>query len=350
MSDAVATLTRPDAGTTTAPQLWLDGLSRERFDSGRLARLIANGIGGVSTSLQAVLDEIAACPAYQAVLPALRAAHAGPQDRLDALLLPDIRRACDLLAATYEGSSGRGGFVSVDLPPFIAHDAAALASAGRRLHAAVARPNLLVKVPATAAGIEAIEELVVGGIGVNATLAFTPRHMAAVRSAHRRGLARRLQAALSVQRIACIATLPLGRLDAAVDAQLGQGAAQLRGRAGAACARLAWRDLHADTGYAIFAAFGVVPQMLAFADAPDSFVERAGLPATVHVADVDALAALPGTPAATTALQDDIDHAAATVGQLARHGIDLETIGNDALAAGLTQFEQTHRNLLALMG
>lgn len=350
MSDAVATLARPDAGTSTAPQLWLDGLSRELFESGRLARLIAVGVQGVSANAQIVLDEIGACPAYQAVLPALRAAHAGAQDRLDALLLPEVRRACDLLAATYEGSRGRAGFVGIDLSPFIAHDAQALAAAGQRLHAAVARPNLLVKVPATTAGIAAIEELAYSGIGVNAMLAFTPRHMAAVRAAHRRGLARRLQASLSVQRIACVATLPLGMLDAAVDAQLGQGAAQLRGRAGATCARLAWRDLHADTGYAIFAAFGAVPQMLAFADATDSFIERAGLPASAHVAPLDALAALAGAPAVNTNLQDDIDHAAATVGQLARHGIDLETIGNDALAAGLTQFEQTQRNLLALMG
>lgn len=350
MSEATASPNRTESGAVLAPQHWLDGPSRALFETGRMARLVADGLQGVSCNRAVLLQEIGNYPAYQAVLPALRSAHAGPQDRLDALLLPDVRRACDLLAATYEGSSGRAGYASIDLPPFIAHDAAALVAAAQRLHAAVERPNLLVKVPATPAGILAIEELAFHGIGVNATLAFTPRHVAAVRGAHRRGLARRLQATLSVQRIACVASVPVGLLNDAVDAQLGSCAAQLRGRAGAACARLAWRELDADTGFAIFAAFGALPQLLAVAGATDDFIARSRLPGVVYVADADAFGSTQGSASTAASLQDDIDDAAATVAQLARHGIDLETIGNDALAAGLTQLEQTHRNLLALMG
>lgn len=350
MSEATATRARSDTGAALAPQRWLDSLSHERLESGALARQVVDGLHGVAANPAALLHEISNCPAYQAVLPALRAAHTGPQDRLDALQAPDLRRACDLLAATYEGSSGRAGFVSADLPPFAAHDAPALLAAALRLHAAVGRPNLLVKVPATAAGIAAIEDIVHAGIGVNATLAFTPRHVSAVRAAHRRGLARRLQAMLSVQRIACVASMPVGPLNAAVDAQLGPSAAPLRGTAAAACARLAWRDLHADSGFAIFAAFGAVPQMLALTEASDAFLEHIALPGTVHVADAAAFAAPRDAAPVSTPLQDDIDQAMATIAQLARHGIDLETIGNDALAAGLTQFERTHRNLLALMG
>lgn len=350
MSEATATRARPGTGTAPAPQRWLDGLSRELLESGRLARLVAGGLEGVSANPAALLDEIGNCPAYQAILPALRTAHAGPQDRLDALLLPDVRRTCDLLAATYEGSNGRAGFVSVQLSPFCANDTAATVAAAQRLHAAVARPNLLVRVPATAAGIAALEELIYAGIGIDATLAFTPHHVAAVRAAHRRGLARRLQATLSVQRIACVASMPVALLDAAVDAQLGQCASHLRGKAGAACARLAWRDLEADTGFAIFAAFGAMPQLLAFTGATGAFIERAGMPGTAFVGEAGACASPPSTAGVNADLQHDIDQAAATVGQLARHGIDLETIGNDALATGLTQFERTHRNLLALMG
>lgn len=350
MSEAIASLARTGSDAALAPQRWLDGLSRERLASGRMARLVADGVHGVISNPATLLQEIGNCPAYQAVLPALRAAHAGAQDRLDALLLPDLRRACDLLAATYEGSGGRAGFAGIDLPPFIAHDAAALVAAARRLHAAVDRPNLLVKVAPTAAGIQAIEELAFGGIGTIATLAFTPRLVAAVRAAHRRGLARRLQATLSVQRIACIASVPVGCLDAAVDPQLGPAASHLRGKAGAACARLAWRDLEADTGFAIFAAFGALPQLLAVTGATDAFIERSRLPGAVYIADPEAFAWQQDPASRTMNLQDDIDNAAATVAQLARHGIDLETIGNDALATGLTQLAQTHRNLLALMG
>ncbi|HEY1042757.1 MAG TPA: transaldolase family protein [Telluria sp.] len=346
MSEASATLSPPAARATLVPQWWLDGLSREQLESGRLARLIADGLQGVSSNSAALLDEIGNCPAFHAVLPSLRAAHPGPQDRLDALLLPDVKRACDLFAATWEGSSGRAGFVCIDLPPFIAHDVAGIVAAGRRLHGAVARPNVVIKVPATPAGVQAIEQLVFEGIGVNATLACTPRRVAAVRAAHRRGLARRLQATMSVQRIACIASLPARSLDDAVDAQLGTSAAHLRGKAGAACARLAWRDLDSDSGFAVFAAFGAAPQQLALAGASDG----APLPGVVFIASADCCSPLHAAAVAQPHLQDDIDAAQATVAQLARHGIDLETIGNDALAAGLTEFGQTHRNLLALMG
>lgn len=320
MSDVTVTREMPATGTVPAPGLWLDGFSRESLESGSLARLIARGVHGVSAN-----------PA-------------------DALLLPDVRRTCDLLAASHEGSGGRSGFAAIDLTPFILPDSDAMVAAARRLHAAVARPNLLVQVPATPAGIGAIEELAFAGIGVNATLVFTPRQAAAVRAAHRRGLARRLQAGLSVQRIACIASMPVGALDAAVDAQLGTCGAHLRGKAGAACARLAWRDQQQDTGYAIFAAFGAVPQGLAFSGAGDDFIACAGLPGTLHVAGAGALESLPAAARTGASLQDDISQAMATVGQLARHGIDVETIGNDALATGLTQLEQAQRNLLALMG
>lgn len=350
MSEAIATRSPTATEAALAPQLWLDGLSRELLESGALARLIARGVRGVSANLALLHMAIGASPACHALLPALRAAHPCAQDRLDALLLPDLRRTCDLLAATYEGSAGRAGFACADLPAFIAHDTAGTVAAARRLYAAVARPNLLVKIPATPAGIAAIEELAFAGIGTNPTLVFTPRQVTAVFAAHRRGLARRLQATLSVQRIACVASIPLGALDAAVDPQLGQCATHLRGKAGAACARLSWRALQSENGYGIFAAFGAVPQQLAFADAGDAFIERAGLPGTVLVASPEALASLAERIEARMSLQDDIDSAAATIGQLARHGVDLETIGNDALATGLTQFEQAQRNLLALMG
>lgn len=336
MSEALATLSQPGCSPARAPQWWHDGLTGDLFESGELARLVAGGLQGVCTNPAVLYEAIRTWPAYQAVLPALRAAHQGPQDRLDALLLPDLRRACDLLAATHEGSAGRSGFVCTGLSPFLSDDRAATVDAAVRLHAAVGRPNLLLNVPATEAGIAAIEELALAGIGVNATLVFTPRQAAAVRAAFRRGLARRMESRLSVQRIACIVSMPLARFDAAVDAQLCPSAPQLRGTAGAASACLAWRDIGADTGFAIFTAFGAMSPQLALLDAECPPV----LPGAAYATQ----------PAADACGQTDTDSALATVAQLARHGIDLETIGNGALTTALRQLQLTQRNLLALMG
>lgn len=341
MREALAALDRPQARPDLPAQHWLDGLTCDLLETGALARLVAAGLHGVTSNPATLVHAIRSHPSYQAVLPLLRASYSATQDRLDALLLPELRRACDLLAATYEGNGARAGFVSVDLSPLLAHDAAGTVAAARKRHASVARPNLLVKVPATESGIAAVEHLTFEGIGVNATLVFTPRQAAAVRAAQRRGLARRLQATQSIQRIACVITMPLGQINGAVDAQLGVGAESLRGSAAAASARLALRDLTGDTGFGVFAAFGAAPPLLALSDASSGLV----LPGTVQLANAAALESFEGSPT----WQVDTD-AAGTVAQLARHGIDLETIGNAALAAALTQLRQTQRNLLALMG
>lgn len=336
MSEVLATRSEPECSPALAPQWWHDGLTGDMLESGELARLIAGGLRGVCANPAALYDAIRTRPAYQAVLPALRADYPGPQDRLDALVLPDLRRACDLLASTYEGSAGRSGFVCAGLSPLIADDIAATVAAAMRLHAAVGRPNLLLNVPATQAGIAAIEELALAGIGVNATLVLSRRQASAVRAAFRRGLARRMESRLSVQRIACILSMPLAQLDAAANAQLCPSAPQLRGTAGAASACLAWRDIGEDTGFAIFAAFGAMSPQLALLDAERPPI----LPGAAYAVQ----------PAADSGGQTDTDSALATVAQLARHGIDLETIGNDALSAALTQLRLTQRNLLALMG
>lgn len=336
MSEALATLSHTECSPARAPQWWHDGLAGDLFESGELARLIEGGVQGVCANPATLYDAIRTRPAYQAVLPALRAAHQGPQDRLNALVLPDLFRACELLAATYEDSAGRSGFVCAGLSPFFADDSAATVVAAMRLHTVVGRPNLLLNVPATAAGIAAIEELALAGIGVNATLVFTRRQAAAVRAAFRRGLARRMESRLSVQRIACVMSMPLAQLDAAVDAQLCPSAPELRGKAGAASACLAWHDIGEDTGFAIFSAFGAMAPQLALLDADTPPIVPGAAYAAQHSAD--------------SCGQTDTDSALRTVAQLARQGIDLETIGNDGLADALTQLRLTQRNLLALMG
>lgn len=358
MNETSAYTSRLKAVADLGQQVWLDNLSRELITSGALAAWIADdGIEGVTSNPSIFFHAISKDPAYQAALPALRAAHADPEARFEALVLPDVQRACDLFADLYAGSDGKAGFVSFEVTPRLAHDAAGTVTEAKRLWAAIARPNAMIKIPATQAGIAALEEVIFAGINVNVTLIFGPRQLAAVRAAHRRGLARRLEAKLSVQRIASVASVFISRVDAAVDALLPPSAAHLKGKAAIAQARLAWHEMQNDGSFAVFTAFGATPQWLLWASTGTkdpamrdvTYVEELIGAGTVNTVPDATLLAFRDHGEARASLGEGIDEARALLAQLGRHGIELDTIGNDLLSKGLTQFEQAHANLLALL-
>lgn len=358
MNQVSASASRLKAVAALGQQIWLDKLSRELIGSGQLARWIADdGIQGVTSNPSIFYDAIRSDAAYQAALPALRAAHADPEARFEALVLPDVQAACDLFAPLYLDSDGQAGFVSFEVSPRLAHDAAGTVADARRLWAAIGRPNAMIKIPATEAGIAALEEVIYAGINVNVTLIFSATQLAAVRAAHRRGLARRLQATLSVQRIASVASVFISRVDAAVDALLPPAASSLRGKAAIAAARVAYHESRNDTGFAIFTAFGATPQWLLWASTgvknpamrDVTYVEELIGCGTVNTVPDATLAAFREHGEARPSLEEDLEGARAVLAQLGRHGIALDTIGNDLLRSGLTQFEQAHANLLALL-
>ncbi len=336
-------------------QIWLDKLSRELVQSGQLEDWIRDdGVQGLTSNPSIFASAIASDAAYLAALPAVRAAHAGMEQRFEALVLPDVRRACDLFAQLYQDSGCQAGYVSFEVSPALAHDAAGTVAAAKRLWASIDRPNAMIKIPATEAGVNALEEVIYAGINVNVTLIFNARQLGQVRAAHRRGLARRLEAKLSVQRIASVASVFISRVDAAVDAQLPQAAAHLRGKAAIAQARLAYRDWNNDSAFGVFAAFGAMPQQLLWASTGTkdpamrdvTYVEELIGAGTVNTVPEATLLAFRDHGQARLSLDEDVAGAQAVLSQLARHGIDLDTIGNDLLAKGLAQFDAAFANLL----
>ena len=358
MTETSAFTSRLKAVAALGQQVWLDNLSHELVSSGALAAWIRDdGVQGVTSNPSIFYNAIRSDPAYQAALPALRLAFDNLDARFEALVLPDVQRACDLFAPLYAESDGKAGFVSFEVAPCLAHDAAGTVADSARLWAAIDRPNAMIKIPATEAGIAALEEVIFAGINVNVTLIFGPRQLAAVRAAHRRGLARRLEARLSVQRIASVASVFISRVDAAVDALLPAGAAHLKGRAAIAAARLAYRDFCADSSFAVFAAFGATAQWLLWASTGTkdpamrdvTYIEELIGVATVNTVPDATLAAFRDHGEARASLGEGHEEAQAVLVQLGRHGIELDTIGNDLLCKGLTQFEQAHASLLALL-
>ncbi|MFC5473607.1 transaldolase [Paraherbaspirillum soli] len=341
-------------------QIWLDNLSRELLDSGELSRWISDdGIAGVTSNPAIFYNAIRTDPAYQAALPALRTAHADPEARFEALVLPDVQRACDLLAPLYCESQGGAGFVSFEVSPSLAHDAAGTIASAKRLWQAIARPNVMIKIPATPAGIEALEQVIFAGINVNVTLIFSASQVQQVRAAHGRGLQRRLDAGLPVDGIASVASVFISRIDTVVDAQLPDSAAMLRGKAAIAAAKIAYRNWQQDTQHAFapLAQAGAQAQLLLWASTGTKnpayrdvmYVEQLIGSETVNTVPDSTLAAFRDHGEARATLALDMDGAESVLAQLAGHGIDLEQIGASLLEAGLKQFEEAFAKLLALV-
>jgi transaldolase len=194
-----------------------------------------------------------------------------------------------------------------------ARPAASSADNGEPARCRERAPDALIDIPATEAGFAAAEDALFAGAGVNLTGVCSPRQVGIARAARRRALARRIAAHLPVDRIACAASMPLAAIDDAVDALLPPIALPLRGCAAAAAARIAVAAVQDDQAFAVFAAFGAAPLAL-----------RWLAPSAAHRAALS-VASLDGAVSAQAVLM-----------QLARHGIDLDTIGNDLLRADLT--------------
>src|ERR671910_1802137 len=210
-----------DAGVS----IWLDTLSRELLDTGGFARLIAQySVTGVTSNPTIFANAITGSDRYDADLRALVTAGVRePRKLFFTLALDDVRRAADLLRPAFDESEGQDGFVSFECTPDLADDTAGTIDQALELWRRLARPNVMIKVPATEAGIPAIEELTARGVNVNITLLFSRTRYEQVIDAYIAGLERRVEAGEPVERIASVASFFVSRVDAQADAQLPPG-------------------------------------------------------------------------------------------------------------------------------
>ena len=226
-----------DAGVS----IWLDTLSRDLLDSGHFAWLVRNReVTGATSNPTIFAKAIAGSDRYD---DQLRAAVASgirhPRELFFELALDDVRRAADLLRPTYEKTGGGDGFVSFECTPDLAGDSDATVEQALDLWGRLARPNVMIKVPATEAGLPAIEELTAQGVNVNVTLLFSVARYDQVIDAYMRGLERRHSAGEPLQAIASVASFFVSRVDAQADRLLPTDS-DLRGRLAIANARLAY--------------------------------------------------------------------------------------------------------------
>ena len=231
--------------------VWLDFIMRDMLESGELKEMVADGIRGLTSNPTIFQKAIGGSAAYDdAIRDALAANPAlGPKEVYEMLAVRDIQDAADALRPVYDGSAATDGYVSLEVSPLLAADTAGTIAEAHRLWELVARPNLMIKVPATPEGIPAIEDLIAVGINVNATLMFSMADYEAVAQAYVRGVRR----ADNPQRIASVASFFVSRVDTSVDDALDKigsdAALNLRGKAAVANAKLAYdRYLQIFTG------------------------------------------------------------------------------------------------------
>jgi transaldolase len=338
--------------------IWLDTLSRELLDTGAFAALIRDdSVTGATSNPTIFAKAITGSERYDAQLRRLVADDVSdPQELFFALALDDVRAAARELRAVYDASDGRDGFVSFECTPDLAGDAEATIAQALDLWARLDLPNVMIKVPGTVAGLTAIRELTRRGVNVNVTLLFSIERYEAVIDAYLAGLTDRVQAGLSLDGLASVASFFLSRIDSKVDAQLPEDA-PLRGEIAIASARVAyqrylakfdgpaWRDLAghgARTQRPLWASTGT--KNPAYSDV--RYVEQLIGPDVINTMPQQTLEAFADHGVVARTLDAAPAEAERALADLAGAGVDLAAITEELEREGVASFCASYRELL----
>jgi transaldolase/glucose-6-phosphate isomerase len=344
--------------------VWLDYIRRSLIRSGELKRLVDDdGIRGVTSNPTIFEKAIAGSTDYDDALSAVLAKDAkrDVQKLYEPLAIEDIRMAADVLRVVYDQTGGDDGYVSLEVSPHLAHDAQATISEAKRLKAAVDRPNVMIKVPATEAGIPAVEELIAANVNVNVTLMFSLGHYEAVAQAYLRGL----QRCANPSKVASVASFFVSRIDTAVDEALqertGPEAAALLGHIAIANAKVVYRrflQIFSGEGFAALQQQGAKVQRPLWASTGTKnprysdvlYVENLIGPQTVNTlppATIDAFRDHGRISGAT--VKEGLADADAALARLQGLGIDLDTITAKLQTDGVAAFAASFDQLMAAL-
>jgi transaldolase len=338
--------------------IWLDTLSRELLDSGAFARLIADSaVTGATSNPTIFATAITGSDAYDDQLRAAVAAGTrDPQELFFQLALEDVGRAADLLRPAWQESGGRDGFVSFECTPDLADDTQATIEQADALWRSLARPNVMIKVPATEAGVPAIEELTARGINVNVTLLFSVARYEQVIDAYVAGLERRLAAGQPVDSIASVASFFVSRVDAKADALLPDGS-DLRGRVAIANAHRAYaryRRRFSDDRWRPLGHAGARPQRPLWASTGTKnptysdvlYVEGLIARDVINTMPQATLRAFADHGRVGPPLDDDARASETLLHRAAEAGLDLDAITAELERDGVRKFCASYRDLL----
>jgi transaldolase/glucose-6-phosphate isomerase len=342
--------------------IWYDNIRRALIDTGDLANKISgDDLRGVTSNPAIFEKAIAGSTDYDEQMRNLIAAGKDVKEIYEALVIEDIQRTTDLFKQVYEKTGGEDGYVSLEVSPLLANDTEGTVAEAKRLWEAVGRKNTMIKIPATPAGIPAIEQAIAAGLNVNVTLIFSQEVYGEVAEAYVRGLERRLKDGQPVSGIRSVASVFVSRIDTAIDNQLEfrirrsdndaekDKLAALRGKAAIANAKLLYERFkalfHGDR-FAKLAAAGANVQRPLWASTgtknptyKDTFyVEELIGPETVDTVPPATFTAFRDHGLVRPSLEEDVDGARNTIRQLGEIGIDLKEVTQKLQDEGVAAF------------
>ncbi|GAB4533196.1 MAG: bifunctional transaldolase/phosoglucose isomerase [Anaerolineae bacterium] len=342
--------------------VWLDYIRRSFTDSGKLQALIDQGVRGVTSNPTIFEKAIAGSTDYDEAMRRLVDAGRPVEEIYETLVLDDIAQAADLMRPIYDETGGADGFVSLEVSPALAHNTAGTIAEARRLFTTLGRPNVMIKVPATPAGIPAIEALIGEGININVTLIFSLAHYQAVVEAYIAGLEKLAAQGGDVSRVASVASLFVSRVDTAVDRALEEigtdQALSLRGKIAIANTKVIYAyfcEAFSGPRWEKLAAQGARVQRPLWASTGTKnphysdtlYVDSLIGPHTVNTLPPATLEAFMDHGTVAPTLEAGLEEARARLTALAGSGVDLDAITQKLQDDGVASFASSFESLLA---
>ena len=353
--------------------IWLDFIRRDWLTDGRVAHLIGQGLRGMTsnpTIFEQAIDSAEGGDAYERALHDLvrDKPSATVQEAYDRLTWDDIRAAANLFLPRYRALLADDGYVSVEVSPLLARDTEATIREARRIWDALACPNVMIKVPATKAGLPAITALIAEGVNINVTLIFSIDRHREVMDAYIEGLLKRSRAGKPLDHVRSVASFFVSRMDSLVDRLLDERAAahpgevdavaRLQGKAAVANAKLAYQafaERHQAADFAALAAAGARRQRPLWASTstknpayPDLlYVEPLIGPDTVNTVPPKTLDAIQDHGRVARTVDHEVEAAASDLAALTQHGIDLKQVTDQLESEGVASFEKSFATLMA---
>jgi transaldolase len=344
--------------------VWIDFLSRESIREGHLQRLIdEDSVVGATSNPTIFQKAMTAGNAYDEQLRKEAGRGSNARETFWALAQRDIEDACDLFRPVWDGGAGRDGYVSLEVDPGLAYDTLATYREAIRLHEAVDRPNLMVKIPATKPGLAAIEDVIAQGHSINVTLIFSLRRYADVAESYTRGIERLIAAGGDPSTVASVASFFVSRIDTEGDRRLDEigGHDELKGKLAIANAKLAYQHYKrafAGPRWEYLAGKGATPQRVLWASTstknPDYrdtiYVEELIGADTVNTMPEETIRDFQDHGKPAPRLELGVPEASRLLDQLAVAGVDYDDLTDTLEREGVEKFSASFDELLQALG
>ncbi|NEP18314.1 MAG: transaldolase [Leptolyngbya sp. SIO4C1] len=350
--------------------VWMDNLSRDLLNAGELQQLIERrDVHGITSNPAIFQKAIAGNAVYDSDIEAGIRAGKSVEEIYESLVFEDIRRACDVLMPVYQETQGKDGYVSLEVPPSLAHNAEATLQEAKRYKAAIDRPNLMIKIPGTSIGLKAVEQAIRAGISVNVTLLFAVHSYVETAWAYIRGLEARVADGEDISQIASVASFFLSRIDTKVDDRVDELIAQtddaerrarleaVKGKVAIANAKLAYQEykeiIQSDRWQAL-AEKGATVQRLLWASTSTKNPNYSDVMYVDELIGSDTVNTLPPSTIEACAdhcdvdsrIEQNVDEAYVLIQSLPELGINLDQVMDELLSEGIDKFIQPFDQLM----